>query len=294
MAWKHKVLVYRLLSPVHLGYRKTGNLMQTRPYVLWRVWGSAFTVALVRGLSSPSDQAYSRVGKMLEDMFRFGYGWPAVLKEGKHNVSSLEDLEMGFDLWKEDREAFEYRFLNARAGTALEPDGTAREGSLHHVEYIAPFARDTGQPVFLVLDLWVRTPLEACQEREDIQKVLKAWKDHTRVLQIGGERGYGWGRLERVLWEDCESGKTVVGSLACVEQNGEVRVKLSKGAVLPFHVKAEEVIPVAGPVEVLAGYRFRGGRSLISSPPVAFAPGSRVLQDLEGILDPVNGVRMES
>ncbi len=290
MEWKHCALIWRVKSPIHVGLRRSGNLMQTRPYIPWRVWGAAFTRVLTERLPSGSGVPYQDVGKLLEQNFRFGYAWPAVLKDGKSG-KAVEDYEVLFNEWVNNRELFEYRLLDAREGTARDALAhTAEEGTLHHVEFLMPNTRDTGEPVFLALDLWVREPMELSGTPEPVQNLLKGWEEHTRFLQIGGERTYGWGRVERCL---CFEGhrETLVGRLTWVEEKGEIRVRINKNKRIPFHVFSTQDQNFVGPVEVLAGYRNTGKTFLIPSPPVMYAPGAVVMEPCEVIPDPGVGFR---
>ena len=46
MTWTVYRVTWRLLAPMHIGWRKLGNMQQTRPYVTGRnLWG-AFTARL--------------------------------------------------------------------------------------------------------------------------------------------------------------------------------------------------------------------------------------------------------
>src|SRR5213082_2804295 len=70
MTWTAYRIVFRLLSPMHIGWRKVGNLQQTRPYVLGRsLWG-ALTARLTR-ISGSND--YSEIGEQVDQQLAFTY-----------------------------------------------------------------------------------------------------------------------------------------------------------------------------------------------------------------------------
>jgi len=281
MSWKHYRLVFRLKSPLHIGYRKIGNLMQTRRYVPGKVIWGALTARLTRMSGQGSDaEAYKEVGESLIQHFRFGYLWPAY--EGKEGDIPIEpvypwDLEE-----RRGKNHFDYLFLHSYAGTALDPAGAgAEEGALHHTEFIAPVARN-GKPVYLVGDLWVKEPISDGR--------IEGWKDALDRLQLGGERSYGWGRVNCAKLEETPGGALSGTKVELTED--DVILKLEKSAFLTAHAlaadwqfengnngkrlfKAMSNGKISGPIEPLTGYEFRGEWRL-SFPPICYAPGCRV------------------
>jgi hypothetical protein len=178
MVWTAYQVTFRLLSPMHIGWRRVGNLQQTRPYVTGRnLWG-ALTERLVceNGRSN-----YTETGKQVDEQLAFSYFYPSA-------ACDTVTLWPWGDTWDE----FAWAFLDSYASTALEQEQgrSAAEGSLHETEYIAPYTRAlsarsiaAGTPVYLVGYIFVSG---GCQ---------LGWRAALDRLQIGGERGYGWGRL---------------------------------------------------------------------------------------------------
>ncbi len=63
---------------MHMGWRKLGNLQQTRPYVTGRsLWG-AFTARLTREFGQNS---YEKVGDQVDHDLAFTYFYPSVNEE---------------------------------------------------------------------------------------------------------------------------------------------------------------------------------------------------------------------
>ena len=138
MTWAHYRLTFRLLSPLHVGYRRTGNLMQTRPYVPGRLLWAALTARLTRGAGQGDDpEAYQRLGHAVQEHFRFGYLWPGLGEKDADKKIYVPPKRPYFP-W-EHKEDFDYLLLGSVMSTALDPhQTTAHEGSLHEVEYLAP------------------------------------------------------------------------------------------------------------------------------------------------------------
>lgn len=252
MAWQKYTLAFRLLSPLHIGFRKAGNLMQTRRYVpgknLWAALTARLTGTVGRGADGP---AYGEIGQQVKDSFRFTYLYPALAEAGGHQTHHP---------WSDDQ--FDYRFLDSYASTALNYERqSAAEGLLHETEFIAPFAR-CGRPVYLTGDLYVRT---------ELPEALCPWQEALAQLQFGGERGYGWGRTR------------LCGCDANGPPTDRVSIQLVAGEPLPAHLVANGQVSVRGPVEPLIGWE-RNPKAdrpwrLSERAIIAYAPGSQVGED---------------
>lgn len=258
MAWQKHELVFRLQSPLHIGYRLTGNLMQTRGYVPGKVLWAALTARLTRDFDNgASGQRYVDIGQKVQKHFRFTYLYPAIPKESIKDVQSPDDLTIYYP-WQED---FDYLFLHSYASTALNyTRQSAEDAMLHETEFIAPYTR-TGQPVYLAGQLYVKT---------DLSSPLDKWPEALAKLQVGGERGYGWGRLQFV---------------SCDKQGepfaDEPRAQ-TPGGRITAHLKAKDITGVTGPVEPLIGWERNNdedGKSnwrLSKQAIICYAPGAEV------------------
>lgn len=167
MAWTVHRVSFRLLSPLHIGWRKLGNLQQTRPYVTGRTLWGAFTARLTREAGGNN---YIDTGKEVDKQLAFTYFYPSMQSNG-----------VSFWPWS-NCDDFAWTFLGSYASTALENARNAEAGSLHETEYIAPYTR-TGQQVYLIGYIFEQ---DNCQLN---------WRDILNKLQLGGERSYGWGRV---------------------------------------------------------------------------------------------------
>lgn len=177
MTWTASHITLRVLSPIHIGWRKIGNLQQTRPYVTGRsLWG-AFTARLTRELGSND---YKGIGTLVDQQLAFTYFYPA---------TQLDNVLLW--PWSNQWDQFAWTFLGSYASTALADGRSAEAGSLHETEYIAPYTR-TGQPVYLV----------GYAFQQDSYAIGYKWQDVLSRLQLGGERSYGWGRVQ--LKEPCQ------------------------------------------------------------------------------------------
>jgi len=267
MSWQKYSLTFRLLSPLHIGWRKLSNLMQTRPYVTGKVMWGALTARLVRDHNAGATGTdYERIGLQVNEMFGFGYLYPALPTVADQPVQCANALTLHYP-WSDPH--FDYRFLDSQASTALNYDQQAAEsGLLHETEFIRPYARplsdETSAPqVYLVGDLYVRTELPA---------ELQGWQDALTQLQVGGERGYGWGRLELV------NPAPLVGRPVTGKPTGA----LVTGCLIA-HLRVGNSTNIAGPIEPLIGWERdnKNGAAwkLSDKAVICYAPGSKVTTD---------------
>lgn len=169
MSWMVYKIVFRLLTPLHVGAGQMGNVQRARPYLTGKsLWG-VLTARLTRDYSELGGD-YVAIGRRVNDELAFSYFYPTISET--------------VDLWPwDDPDRFAWRYLGSYASTALDYSrNAAEEGSLHETEFIAPITRD-GQPVYLVGYIFEQ---EGC---------ALPWRQVLDRLQVGGERNYGWGRL---------------------------------------------------------------------------------------------------
>ena len=277
MSWQAYRVVLRLRSPLHIGHSKVGNLQRTRPYVTGRVLWGALTMRLTRdayqsrGPAADSRQ-YNKFGKQVHSLLAFTYFYPA-LKSNTHEGYSVQ--------WPWENEgAFRHRFLSSYAGTALSyPAQSATEGTLHEVEFISPRTLDTGEPVFLTGHVFEK---KGC---------TLTWQEALRRLQLGGERGYGWGDVE-LVGVKVATDKHLFGDSATFDSEGDrLRIYLPKGGRLLAHAVAEG-LSVAGDVEPLVGREWQSNHPRncyagqhVGFSEVCFTPGSIACENLNLVVD---------
>ncbi len=268
MTWTAYLVTFKLLSPIHIGWHKLGNLQRTRPYITGRsLWG-ALTARLTRESNS---YEYEGFGRKVDSQLAFTYFYP-----------STEPDTVELWPWRDEREEwdrFAWTFLGSYASTALENGRSSEAGSLHETEYIAPRTR-AGEPVFLVGYFFEK---DVCRLE---------WKKALGKLQLGGERGYGWGRVKLVRLQKCEEANSVV----CFgyEFKGEQAYPLlqapkvagatedSKEKIrLLAHTYANDADGTRGTLEPLIGRETTDRTSfgkLVTRAAICWAPGSKAEQ----------------
>ncbi len=255
MTWIANRVTFRLLSPMHIGWRKLGNLQQTRPYVTGRSFWGALTARLTREYGSKD---YKGIGEKVDEQLAFTYFYPSTSKDP-------DAVELW--PWGDNWDKFAWAFLGSYASTALENGRSAEAGSLHETEFIAPYTRNE-EPVYLVGYIF---------EREDCQL---DWQSALNKLQLGGERSYGWGRvgLEKPC-DKVEDNKCFDYELDC--KGDHPKIKVPKDRELWAHTDAESV-DGAGTIEPFLGRETKdssGFGKSFSDHKICWVPGSKVSKE---------------
>jgi len=245
MIWRMYKVTYELRSPLHIGYHKMGNVQRTRYYVPARnVWG-AVTEALTRcGFSTDSAPKgdYGKIGEWIKDHCAFGYWF--IEENGEPLYPCYKDGELKYDPYTSAE--FERRYLDTHVTTALDAATTsAAEGSLHEVEFIAPYhpaKPDKKEVLPTRIGGWVFLDETASPLLGEETK----WRNWLGDLQIGGERRYGFGRLQ--FLEMAQDDHSPV-ELNCVRP----RLRVEGNTPLRAHTVISPHIQVRGAIEPLVG-----------------------------------------
>jgi hypothetical protein len=271
MIWKTYQVVLRLRSPMHIGWGKVGNVQRTRSYLAGRNFWGALTERLTRDRANGQGPAtdstkYQEVGREIDQFLAYTYLYPA-LRKG-------EDYAVAWP-WQED---FSSRFLSSYASTALSyPQQAADEGTLHEVEFLSPNTLDQGAPVYLVGHIFEKAG-------------APDWRSALRRLQIGGERGYGWGRVELVGDPNhIESGELFSGVAKFEELDGKPTLCLRASDDAPGYLLAHANttgLRAKGNVEPVVGREWRSNQvhnryagQHVEYTDVCFTPGSQVEEE---------------
>jgi len=267
-AWRAYQVVLRLRSPMHIGRGKVGNLQRTRPYVTGRVLWGALTMRLTRdgakeGKPAIDSRVYREVGEKVHRSLAFTYFYPALESRVTYQVA-----------WPwENESSFQHRFLSSYQSTALShTSSSASDGSLHEVEFLSPRTIDKGERVFLMGYVF---------ESNDC---TLPWESAFQRLQLGGERGYGWGDVE--LSGITPADEELFGGAAFFKGDDAPNIHVPANGRLLAH--ALTTAPhVAGNVEPLVGREWRSDVAqrqhvgqYVAYCGVCFSPGCKVGQEL--------------
>lgn len=266
MTWTAYRVVFKLRYPMHIGCGKVGNVQRTRPYVTGRVFWGALTMRLTRdecqkeNRPATKSEDYQKMGKKVNESLAYTYFYPATSQNDPINCP-----------W-ENESQFRRRFLSSYASTALTyPQQAADEGLLHEVEFLSPRTLDEGKQVYLIGYVF---------EKDDC---TIEWRTACKRLQMGGERGYGWGMVE-MLGEPVESQNLFDGQGVF---NGSGDKPIIQAETLLAHASLTG-LTVTGEIEPLVGREWRSlnernryaGQHIEKFGDVCWVPGSVVERSL--------------
>ncbi len=271
MNWSCLQLTYELCSPLHIGFHKVGNVQRSRCYIPARnLWG-AVTERLTRKGFSVSDaqkEDYHKIGDWLKQSAAFSYFYVYEKDNLFYPHYKESDLRYGSMTPAE----FERAYLDAHVTTALEPGSTTAEtGSLHEVEYIAPYRFDQD-------GLGRRTLVRGLAFlSESARSILNmdTWKQWLNDLGVGGERRYGFGQLRLTDLGKIEQLAGWPKGYALQLEGRRPGFTIEAGTALLAHAAPE--IGARGALEPLIGRETvtsgRFGRNLTKGR-ICWAPGS--------------------
>lgn len=276
MAWTAYRIVFRVRTPLHIGYARMGNVHYTRPYVTGRaIWG-ALTERVTRDLAARTNQpavnfeAYKSQSDTICNRLAYTYFYLAEKRDDG-------DFAIVWP-WEEQKVA---PYLKSYVSTALEGlSGSALKGSLHETEMIAPQRSAESGPTYLMGYFFERT-----QDDPSLAQGALAWQTALNRLHFGAERNYGWGWVDVALADKEGFRKgALFGGAADFDGNGEQpRVTVAKGGCLLAHTKplgvaAEgEVEPLVGREIGIDSFHYAGQH--VNYLGMCFAPGSVLTQE---------------
>lgn len=277
MAWTVYQVVYSLKSPLHIGWRKISNLMQTRYYVSGRVWWGVATAYLTQWLGS---RDYQDIGKFVRDSLIFGYFYPTInpdkpllprynKKDGEWYYGDYTSVQ------------FEQKFLRSLVSTAIDSQAnSAEEGLLHEVEYIVPWL-SLNEPVYLVGHVFAKAGEEIHPEQNDIVvKGMSLFREVLAAVRIGGERRYGFGEVQ-VNREQINQVEHIF-RLTFDGTGQQPLVKIKENYPVFSHTLIDEVEAI-GAVEPLIGSawdQIRGPGRQLHHLGICYVPGSIITSDM--------------
>lgn len=268
MAWTMHLAIYELRSPLHIGYYKVGNVQRTRYYIPARaLWGAVTEALTRRGFSAEGAPQgdYQAIGQWVEQHCAFGYWF---VWENEPLLPRYEESGLKYgNLAVAD---FERRYLDTHVTTALDPmTNSAQAGSLHEVEFIAPYNRDGARTRF---GGWVFLDETARRELD--------WSEWLRDLRVGGERRYGFGWMRLASFEEKQDA-------AWRLDESRPRVQVGEKKPLEAHTVVHGV-GAAGQIEPFVGRetRKRSDRfgMALTQAEICWTPGSILLSPTEFIL----------
>lgn len=269
MNWKIYELLYKIESPLHIGFHKLGYVNRTRYYVPGRVMWGAITAAFAQ----TKDKQYEFWGEFFKQKCILSYFY--LYKAGQMFLPHF--TPKGIMMGEKSIEQFEKEFIFSFAKTAVEAEtGTAEDTSLHEVEFINP-----SPDLFLIGYLFLL--------KNNLKQInFERLKPTLNQLNIGGERRYGFGKItlaqEKAIKSENEK-MTLFGINVSIEENNQsLFFKFSENTLLFSHLEADgtDALKIKGDIEPLVGREWieKGPGQKITEVKIGWVPGSIILQPI--------------
>jgi len=293
--WNKYKVVFKLKSPLHIGYRpfKFSVVAPTRYYILGRNFWGAITKQITESSSiSPKSKDYIEIGQNVRNNFIFSYfylydGNTVYYPNYKENELKYGDMDVS---------DFESRFIGSRISTAIDNSGTAKDESLHEIEYINNKFKDENgnvNDVKIVGCIWINEKATIKDKKLEIKKdgiYIKSF-NIIKELILGGESKYGFGHVEFYSFDDKVNLSEIITDIK--ENVNELSGKIQKNEPILSHLEYSKEIPFKGEIELLSGRAYydiqkesNSNEAKVSKPGSSFletkhyfSPGTVILKD---------------
>ncbi len=257
--WNQNKVVFKLKSPLHIGYTpfKSSVVSPTRYYILGRNFWGAITKQITESFfRSFESEDYIDVGHDIRNNFIFSYFY---LYDGDTvYYPKYEEKELKYgDMYVSN---FESRFIDSRISTAIDNSGTAKDESLHEIEYINNKFKDKNgnvNDVKIAGYIWIKENATIKDKDNNKKLEIKKEKDGIYInnfniikeLILGGESKYGFGHVEFYSFDDRVNLPINIET----ENSNELSVRIQKNEAILSHLEYSKEIPFKGDIELLSG-----------------------------------------
>ena len=253
MTWNLFRWIWQLEAPLFVGMPPAGTLNRCRLYVPARVLWGAVTAEISRARDGDKFPDYGKLGWEIALNCRFTYLYPAEKINGNY-LAWLPEFEQprGLSWLRQDgREItdheFRRRLLDARPGTAIEPEtDSASEDTLRETECISPWWRylsgygEKHSRVFLLGHVFLR------------KNGFRRQIENIETLFVGGDTRYGLGKISRVGWRELSGDSTVFGKPAHLDkEDPQIHSNIVWGHALE---SSQDSLRISGTKELLGGW----------------------------------------
>ncbi|MHA1679405.1 MAG: hypothetical protein ACTSUE_00200 [Promethearchaeota archaeon] len=302
MVWKLYSIKMKVKSPIHVGSYKIPHLNPTRMYIPGKlVWGS-LTASITRFLGSND---YKGIGDFLEKAIKFGYYYITTTPSNDEHLYLLKYTGNGLCYGTLPEITFKNCMIKSQASTAIDPSShTAEDEMLHEIEFINHMIEDgNGNPLQIYLQglIWINEGVTGKYSLKvngagDLMltgngTTLEIQDDLKNVLQVGGERKYGFGLVELERFNELKTDnlEPFPGEWKCVGE--EVIISLEKGDAIWSHVEHNDTLKIKGDVEPIVSRNWgkKGAGRTIENHGFHWVPGSRLEEDREFKVSPHGG-----
>jgi len=281
----------KLKSPLHIGTYKISNFDPTRFYVPGKVLWGALTATITHNLYS---RDYLGVGNFLSTFLKFGYYFPSMINDdGYEEIFYPKYTLKGLQYGNLSEVEFKSQFISSQASAAIDPySKTSEEKMLHEMEFINSHTivsdDEVSNQIFLKGLLWIKEAKTQDYKLEVIDNYIhfknvdidiNIHTDLKNLLQIGGERKYGFGIIELEKLDENYG----LFQFDWEERNREILIYMEKNSYVWAHVEHNEKLKIKGNIEPFVSrvWGEDGAGIMIEQHAYHWVPGSQIFEDIK-------------
>ncbi|GIU72017.1 MAG: hypothetical protein KatS3mg003_1496 [Candidatus Nitrosocaldaceae archaeon] len=274
MSWEVFNIRFRIESPIHIGHYTIGILKKTRYYILGKnMWG-AITEKLAL---NDNNHNFRKIGEIVANNLIFSYLYLEDPKNGK--LLKPRFTNDGLKYGNYNVYEFEKRFIRSLVSTAIQSDTmSAERESLHETEFISNreiIDEGIGNELYLSGYLFAKEYKDNNYnikiENQSVKFNGSDILDDGKYITTGGERKYGFGRLEFLGYDKCNH--------KFETENNKLIIQYKKGDSIEAHLIVNDKCSIKGELELLVGREYGNSYgNKYSSSQLTWIPGS-ILED---------------
>lgn len=309
MSWACYKIHLKAKAPIHIGYgAELGMFSRTRYHIPAKnIWGSLTNLITKNIMKNYNPEIYQEVGKFINQNFKFSYFYPVEYEraDGEMRVQQVfapnyEEKKLKFGVCKSEEkssislEEFERIFISSSASTGIDKGSkSAEEGSLHEIEFIREKINCNTEVkstvfvgYFFVRDISPKTKIGRGEIEISFTDVIEVNGVKLKEMWIGGEKSYGFGKVETNLEkvEGREINLFDSGMLVDIDRNTPSIYCKNEHEIALSHISFEnlDIKLVRGDVEPLVGREWSeigSGQKISENVRICISPGSQFICD---------------
>lgn len=280
-------LIFKQISPIHIGIFNYGVLSETRIFIPgWTIWG-----ALVNkyGQHKGKEEYFEEGKKIFESITCF---YPKLEKENKVLFPEYKNGEFYLGDYSENE--FRAKFTDVYVSTSIQPLSlTAKDESLHEIEVILPkskFVNENKENLYWIGLLGID---------EDKKEEIKEFLEKNSNISVGGDSRYGLGNMK--LDELVQLNEAANDELTKwgITEEGKLTFKEDKILKNYFSItdgfydeirEGERIFHVGTIEHVIIDYDFSSARLKTEKSKICVTPGSKIKVDRDCNYELIRGI----
>jgi len=308
MSWVKYLVVFKSKSSIHIGYRQVSFLKTTRYYIPGTTITGAISSVVSKLLyDKPNLDTYNKVDSFIKTNVKPTYFYPSIILNDTNGLSSIdltideqnyivflpEYRNNGLNYGNLTKEEFEQIFITSFVSTAMNPKTkSSEEGSLHETELIKNKVKIKNKifDVYWIGYLFfnINSSKDNISLKKENEKIVISnnsnsvnFNDILENLQLGGERNYGFGLMDLILFSFDKSDSIFNNWYVDINDEIVFKFKDQNTTTIFNHLEIKQgnnIKYIYGELEPLISliWSEKGPGHKISKPKICLTPGTKL------------------